>query len=80
MLIVRDNEAKALLDKLSKSMEYKESVKGFFRKDSYLWTIFHFKVKKSEYVLKVTENVQHEGYCIKKLKLTDEEINQVTYK
>jgi hypothetical protein len=74
MLILRDGDAKAKLQQLEKTMENKSSVKGFFREDSYNWTAFHFQVLSTKNILKVTTFIQHEGYALKRLNLTPNDI------
>lgn len=42
-------------------------VKGYFRKDSYEWTVFTLVEKDDEWELTIIENVQHEGFCLERL-------------
>lgn len=73
-----DGKAKEQLKELNDFMDGKiklatpqKEMKGYFRADSYDWTIFHyiFNEKKKKATLLVTEHVQHEGFCKQYLEL-----------
>lgn len=43
-------------------------IRGYFRTDSYEWTVFKFYINKDNlYVFQHRDNVQHEGECIRYL-------------